>query len=327
MRKFILPLTYVLLLPTFAQTVILEEHQPAPGDVCTYFEGVRPFIQWQPQSGIWDFTTLTSPVSATTTFMAATGAPGISAFPSSDLVAQSSYGGYTYYRREADALQLLGSGLPQFNSFTIYSDPMKVMTYPCGLGTTWTDHYSYTTPGSPQLYGTTTWNVTAEGTLMLPAGTVPDVLMIHAERILMGANNLPLVIYNEYSLRSPHFSCELVFGVHQQLFNNGVLTSEEHQFQVLNNETLGMTGHRSSAHTLELWPVPVSDQLHFRSSMPGGATPVLVLVSDPRGRIMHSASFRAGDLDAGASIDVSGLASGTYVIHLDGSFSRTFLVE
>lgn len=283
--------------------------QPGPGHEWRFSTYIAP---GQGGSGqVWDFSQLstdsTAMVSlvdpATTTFGAQ--------FPTAT-VAEVSDGSTVYFRTDANGVYMLGYEAEGFP--VVYSNEGRFMSFPCTHQTTWNDTYAASFQDEDVEVGIS-GNITAvadgHGTLVLPSGSVANVLRVHWTQEEETQFDLFTFStdFDSYLYYVPGRSYPLVQTVTAttSVFGNSVVT----QFtQWVNDLTTGVSDTNEDAAVLGLFPVPTSGTLNVNLPVHFSGTP-LVTITDATGRTVRGAGLLRTHGTTG-SMDVSALPAGVY---------------
>lgn len=130
----------------------------------------------------WDFSAITSPGTATFTTLNPATTTNSASFPSATVATLQTVPSPTYNYYSASANSFNAEGYAYSNGMVlIYSNVAKQMSYPFALDSSFTDTYTGTyVSGGNTITRTGTMTVTADayGTLILPYGTINNVLRV-----------------------------------------------------------------------------------------------------------------------------------------------------
>lgn len=161
-----------------AQPTITSNSNPIIGTSIDYIN-----FAWDGNPGAsganqtWDFSTL-SGQTATVNYIDPSTAPQGSSFGSANICIDNSGQQYQFYNNSSTGQELLGGYLPSSNGTVIYSNPEKIMEFPCSYQTNWSDSLSGSQSSGITRAGTVTGDGDAYGTLILPNGTYNNVLRV-----------------------------------------------------------------------------------------------------------------------------------------------------
>jgi hypothetical protein len=234
-------------------------------------------------------------------------------FPTATIAAQDTGGVYAYSAFTTSGGEFLGISIPGQDPI-IYSDPMTHVVFPCTYNTTWTDDFAADFSfGGVDFVRTGTVSATADayGTLILPWGSISDVLRATYVEDYEDAGLITLSTHREYTYY-------MVAGTHYPLVQVYSFTST-----VLGNSTT-ITGAQWMDETstqvatvpvtprLEAYPVPANDVLNVRLDGDGPATLELL---DAQGRpVMHRSAN--GNGPRLVQMGTSNLSAGTYTLRV-----------
>ena len=127
----------------------------------------------------WDLSGLTSDSVVVNTYVNPSTTPDGASFPTAS-VALEQFGGFSYLEMSATGGIALGASIPG-EAPVVYSDPQVLFAFPCTFTTSWIDDFYavYTVAGFNVVRtGTAAGTADGHGTLILPWGTLTDVLRI-----------------------------------------------------------------------------------------------------------------------------------------------------
>ncbi len=312
-----------LLSATFAygQTLTQANSAPVPGDSFTVNRGgyVEPGPGGAGQT--WDHADLVSTLSVAADYVtpASTGVAG--SFPGAT-VAQAITGvpnSYAFYAASASALVQLGVRQGVNNTTVFYSNPETVLQYPCSLGSEWTDDFSsnYTTGGTPGVRtGVVTGEVDATGNVVLPFGTVANVVRVHInESMADEIDEMPMYEYtsDHYLYYKPGFHLP-VLGIYRTVSSTFGSPTEVNYTQWADEADLSVQDLLANSICIELFPVPAQDVLTVIFSSAGGA--VELDVFDLHGRsVLQDKRLAVAGVDQ-HKLAVDALPAGVYLLHM-----------
>lgn len=127
----------------------------------------------------WDLTALSIDSTAMIQWVAPSATPDASAFPGAT-VAETGTAATVYFQGTADGVDQLGYSAD--GSIVPYADPGRFLPFPCAYGSSWTDTFEgqYDLDGTTiDRSGTIAGAADGYGTLLLPTGSVSNVLRVH----------------------------------------------------------------------------------------------------------------------------------------------------
>jgi len=274
----------------------------------------------------YDFSTLVSGGTIANDYLDPATTPYASSFPNSTVAVTDGLGSYGYYTGTNTSLGLDGFGSTTAN-FTCVDD-IQILIYPFTFGDSFNDQLdcSGTSGGTPfARSGTSYGNADGYGTLIMPYGTIDNVLRVWIQQdytdILSGTTidyDLDGYLFYKPGVKFPILSLweidtDFSFTSYSQFLDQTVVSIEE----ALKNE-IGV----------ELYPNPASDVVDVVYSGTGSA--MMIQLFDMTGRIVTTQELGSGAPGIfRKSIDISGLNSGAYNVRIvdeNGAFGTKRLV-
>jgi len=181
-----------------AQPVIDAGSAPAVGQIYDYDIADPLNLPGTGPGQVWDASGAQVNTNAQLQYIAPGMSTAGSSFPDADVV-QDEGGNETFLEVGADGLYVIGSYAPGLPITSVFTDPQRVMAYPCSLGTAWTDAYegSYTYQGNTyQQQGTDQFEATGYGSFQFPWGTMDNVLRIDGSSTYTESGNGNTYVYD-----------------------------------------------------------------------------------------------------------------------------------
>lgn len=282
---------------------------------------------------VWDASEATTNAAAIVTHLEPADGQATASLPGTDMVQLD--GGLEYYYDIAeDGLYLLGSYNPNFPITSVYSNPQKLLEFPCILGTSWSDIYtgSYTYQGiTYEQSGNSTYEAVGYGTLQLPWGDVENVLRIDVSDVYEESGNGNEFIYTTSS--SFYYKPGVGFYVGRSLEAsgefNGTSTGTTRSFVFQEEFETGVDERLGNSIGVEAFPVPAQDRVSLLFTSESARE---LLVRDAAGRaVMHRSLANKGPGLYKEELDLTGLANGLYTAVIIGSHgvrgSTRFVVD
>jgi hypothetical protein len=278
-----------------AQPVLNSSEMLAPGNT-TYMRFLQNFsavdTTIQGANAVWDFTAMMpDPQQAqyAYTIVEPSSTPNASTFPSANYAYWEN--GLDYYRY----FNLTPTFMERVGSYTqgpyVFQDPQKEFVFPMTLGTTNTDDWWGVADG-----GQYRINCVGYGTLHVPGAVLEDVLMVRAK---VNGTLYNVDMYFWYSSDDGR--------ILMQFIQSNIVT------QSLYYDGFAMAMHEGTAYQTALLGNPVISSLDFvLGTSPG---PLQYNIISTSGAILGQGQI-AGMAGVVESIDVSGYASGVYVLQL-----------
>lgn len=314
MRKPLAVLFGAASLALSAQPLIDASSAPAPGMVFDYDIATLLNVPGIGPGQAWNASTAQVNASAQVLFIAPASASA--SIPNADVV-QAEGGSETYYEVGADGLYVVGSYLQSLPITSVYTDPERVMAYPCSLGTAWTDAYvgSYTFQGNTyQQSGTDQFEATGYGSFQFPWGTVDNVLRIDGSSTYTETGNGNTYVYDAtFTLfHKPglgNFVARLVDG---SATLNGAPAGVLQNLVLMQASSIGLREMDHAGLGVEVFPNPSAGMVEV---VHGSEGDLELRVVDAAGRTVRYLDL--GDRAPGVHrerIDLQGEAPGLYTV-------------
>lgn len=145
------------------------------------------YVDYQPPgpggTGLtWDFSAFPTTEPTATTFVDATQSTYAASFPAANIAEHLGDDFYDFYGYTAAGIDYFGMASASNNVLMQYQNPQRTMVFPCSYNTSWQDDFggpwTSSTGASAHTYGNTSITVDAMGTLIMPYGTVENVLRV-----------------------------------------------------------------------------------------------------------------------------------------------------
>lgn len=302
-----------------AQTLTQANSAPVPGDSFTVQRG--SYVEQGPAgtAQTWDHSDLVSLGASSFAYVTPASTGVASSFPGATvaLPVNGVPGSYVFYNSASNGLFQLGAR--QTGTTLFYNNAETLFPYPCSYGTTWTDEFgsNYTTGGQPAVRtGTITGEADGTGTLILPFGTVSNVIRIHivenSEDVL---SSVPYYTFasDHYVYLKPGFHGP-IFGIYQTTSATFGNPAELNYTQWVDAADVSVQDLMKNSIGIDVFPVPANDALNVVFSSQGGAVDLQVM--DAQGRIVHQET-RAAIIGIDRQVlDVKTLSSGVYHLRI-----------
>lgn len=213
---------------------------------------------------VWNFSQLTSDSTGLVTLVdPATTAYG-SLFPTAT-VAEVSDGSTVYFRVANNGVYLLGYEAEDMP--VVFSDEGRYLPYPCSHQSTWTDTYSATFEDEEMevvMAGSIVGTADGYGTLILPNGTLTNVLRVHwvqEEEMTSGMITFNTVFDNHlYYVPGSSYPVVQTVSATSTFFGNTIVTEFT---QWVSNLTTGLAEFTERGTPIQLFPVPTNGDLNY----------------------------------------------------------------
>jgi len=184
-RRYIVPLLSIgLFSSAMAQTLTDGSTSPIAG---TSFTSHRAPYQAPGPAGpaqTWDFSAVPSDSVVAITYVVPGSTVNYASFPSSTAADDLGDGDYTYYKSNSSGVELMG--FVADGAVAPYQNSERFMQYPCSYNTQWVDAFNATWTYNGDTYeraGTISGYADAYGTLIMPYGTVDNVLRVRTSEL------------------------------------------------------------------------------------------------------------------------------------------------
>jgi hypothetical protein len=303
-----------------------------PGDAFAYHD-----CPWQTpgtpgMAQTWDLSGLTTDSVIQISFVDPATTPDAASFPLATIAADND-SGYAYSAFGATGGQFLGISLTGLATI-VYTDPMQMVVYPATYLTTWTDAFAanFSIGGFPiARTGTVTAEVDGYGTLVMPYGTLTDVLRAtyveeHTDDNGFGATTL----HHEYTYflqAGTHYPIVDIYTITVTPAFGPPTTVQGTHWLVVDPQSAVPSAQDPFAFTT--YPNPVTDQLNVVLSQAEGASTLDLI--DASGRLVEHRVL--GNVSMAARLerfDLRGTQPGIYLLRatVNGlSVLRRLIVE
>lgn len=270
---------------------------------------------------VWDMSALTTDSLADVDLVSPSTTPFGAQFPTAN-VAEVSSGSTTYFRVAADGVFMVGYAAEGLA--VPFSDEGRFIQFPCAIQGDWSDDYNATFESEGftiQQDGDITGEADGYGTLVLPGGSVPNVLRVHwVQEETLGtaffSTQVEFDNYLYYAVGSSYPLLQLTSMTSQILGN----TITQQYSMWVGDLTTGVPAPVQNTGHMVLHPVPATDVLHYE--LPATfSTSVSVCILDASGRTMAALAPGAGQGLKG-TVDVGAFAPGMYQLVATDSHGR-----
>lgn len=270
---------------------------------------------------LWDFSQLPTNGSSYGFFYADPGDYAeTSSFPGATAV-QDQGNGRIYMSYADSGSYFHGTYMPDYNLTMTYQNPQLIIPFPCSYGTSWEDSYGGTWTGfsgTPMTtVGQTTGTADGQGDLLMPYGTVNNVLRIRAidtySDTYMGMGTTTYNI-TQYMFYKPGISEPLLrlTNMSQTGYNGNM---QDSSIYMLSGGTVGIAEAMAHAIGMEVFPNPARGRAQLVYSSQGGT--LQLAIHDATGRVVRSEQLVRQPLGIGKHLlDLSGLPAGLFTVQL-----------
>ncbi len=308
---------------SWAQTLDNGNTTPVPGETITVNRSAYMTPGSSGASQTWNHSTLTADVTHGVQYVtpASTGFGG--SFPGSTVaqIEPTQTGTYAYYMGAANGLHQLGIRQNSTGTTMFYQNSERVVPYPCSYNTTWTDDFSCTAilSGFPMVRsGTVTGSADAYGSLVMPYGTISNVLRLRIlEDYMDDIEDLYQIDYlcETYMYYKP--------GVHLPILNlvtftstmMGNTTTTQYSQWISANDAVSIAELLKNSIGVEVFPNPANEAISITFTSEGGATQLDVL--DVNGRVVLSDGTTNAMMGLDRrTLDIAALPAGIYHVRV-----------
>ena len=291
---------------------------PIPGDVLTFT--ACDHVEPGPAGAnvTWDHSGLSVVGSNTITYIqpSASGLGGT--FPNATVAQDEGDGNYLFYK--ADASGFADDGFVVAGFTGTCTDPLTLLAYPMNFNGTFTDNSTCSVTD-----GNTTWARTAtntgtadaHGNIMLPFGTVNNVLRVHTVQNMIDNQYDPpsTVATDTYAWYRPgvHGSVFAVTSIQAVYFGFPLNDSSS---TVIDGSAIGLDELLRHDIGVELWPNPATDRVEVVYGLGAGHALTIDLL-DVTGQVVRhlSRSTRAAGVQR-EFLSIADLSSGAYLVRI-----------
>lgn len=266
----------------------------------------------------WNLSALTDDSTQVLSFVAPQGTPAYASFPASTVAQPSEGGDLTYFNCTANGVDLLGTTAGA--DLVVYQDGERILSYPCAFNSQWQDAFSasFTVLGlTIDRAGTITGNADGYGSVVLPYGTVSNVLRVRTTELYTDVTPFGDIGYDfdSYYYYKPgvHVPVAAVRDYAIDAFGNPQVAQSA---EWLDESFVGMADAFRYAIGIDLFPNPTHTNVAVIFGADGAKGLRMELV-DAAGRVVLRQDL--GRVMAGIQrqdLDVSALAPGLYNVHI-----------
>jgi hypothetical protein len=311
MRNSILILAVVLSSAVHTQPVITVLDGPAIGDAFAIRSGTFVMDQGSGSGLTWDYSSIGGGIVTNVSIDEASTSSYASTFPDADLVMT---GGFSDDFISNDATGLFVHGYASLFSTVILSDPSKQLAYPMQMGSTWTDDYSGL-QGSLMFDGTLTCLVNGYGDVVMPYGTVNNVLRISCSNDQIAFTTPQTIQLDSIVLYYKNdFPWYLIRSTRRTIYQNGIPQGQQNTLVYSAPVGTDIDDLDLAGLGIDLYPNPATSTLTVNATVPDGEIVLTVYTSD--GKMIQQQNFHASAGVVQRSVNVEDLPPGLYVVEV-----------
>jgi hypothetical protein len=324
-RTLLLSLSLAVCLPALAQpTLDYPANAPTPGTsfLTNYGEYTAPGASGASQT--WNFANLVADSSSIVYVELPSATAQGSDFPNAT-AAVVGPDGTQYFQASSSVLELVGPSL--LGQTVALTNPGSFLTYPCTYQSSWEDDFAGAVDvGLPvAITGNVIGIADGYGTLVLPEGTVNDVLRVRRVTTTtldipgIGGGELEDETYGFYrvGLGLPIMEISRTQGELPLLGPVDIQT-----LRWVDVNTVGIEDITSDAIGVEVFPNPATTNVQVNFGLAGGRT-VAIELFDMHGRQVRTIAMNTGNSGVHTgNISVDGLSSGVYMLRITDNTGR-----
>jgi hypothetical protein len=321
MKHLVLAMATFAVSTVFAQPTLDAGSAPAPGNSYVFVVADPVTLSGVGAGQVWNASGALQNTDALVDLVATSSSSASASFPGADVVVAAD-GSETFIDVASDGLYILGSYNPGLPVTSVYSDPYLYLQYPCTLGTAWSDTYagSYTYNGDTYAQsGSGTYEATGYGSLVLPWGTVDNVLRVDGSETYEESGNGNSYVYDAVFTYyyKPGVGYFVARSIDASATFNGAPAGMQQAFLFLEQNSIGMGEQAAASIGMEVFPNPAKDEATLLFTAEGTLS---LQVIDGAGRTVLQRSLpRAGAGLFRETLDVSGLSDGLYTAIVSGT--------
>lgn len=306
-----------------AQTLNLNDLTPPLG---VPFEGY--YVDYQAPGPVgtgltWDFSGFSNAQPSATSFVDVVGNASAASYPDANIAEHLGDDFYDFYGYTAAGIDYFGMASASNNVLMQYQNPQRTMAFPCSYNTSWQDDFggpwTSSTGVAAHSYGTTSCIADAVGTLIMPYGTVENVLRVsttsHDSDTFLGSGYINYFIQRQdyYKLGVPRPLVTFFDQIGGGTAVSGNLNGNYGFW--LADPALVVPEVMENAISMEVMPNPAQDHVSLVFSSPGGMMELSVI--DATGRTVRNMKLDRQPLGiAKQDLDLNGIPPGLYTIQL-----------
>ena len=309
-------------------TITAANFNPVIGQTLTYHT-FTPVSLTPGNAGVnqtWNFAGTIGTATNTFTYVTPSSTPYGASFPGAT-VASNQNGAYDYMI--ANNSHLARKGVWASNIPIVYSDEQSIITYPFTYNSTFSDNFAATFTSGITFNRSGTINGTADGygTLILPWGTVNNVLRIH-----LTENYQDVSLAGTFTYSSDIYVW-VVPNTHYYLYSLTALTTmgnTTYAGNYIDQASVGIAEASAAEINLNTFPNPATDLLKISYELKKSAE-VEYTVTNLTGQVIESSvDANSGGVPISKSFDVSAYPAGFYFLSIriaDKNYVHKFAVS
>jgi Secretion system C-terminal sorting domain len=237
--------------------------------------------------------------------------------PEATIMTLPALGDHDYYRSSGEGFDLVAEWRIYGGSYELfYTDPIRLLVYPCTYGTTWTDSYDNNYMNYPyESGGPFEWSADGYGTLVTSSATYAEVLKVHSHQVVETV--IDGHTYRDETDIDRFWKQGVTWWLaevkYTSYYKDGNLCNVSSSARILEGANVGI--ENTERNRSALYPNPAQGQVHLRSERHDVRS---VTILDIAGCIVRRTT--AGG--PSPLIDIGGLAPGRYVVQIGDGVGR-----
>lgn len=271
----------------------------------------------------WDFSQLTSNQTFSYQYADASAYDDAPSFPGANTV-QDEGNAFLFYTYSDSGVQFLGTSMPSNNVLMTYQNPQKLLTFPCSLNTAWDDDFGGTwtssTGTAATTAGTSSAIADAEGSLIMPYGTMDNVLRISLTYDYTDDFSGQDIMQYQVTMESfykPGISEPLVSTVKEVVMENMVPAFSDSSSSWLSAESAGIPEAMANSIGIDLMPNPARSEVALAFGNGGGNYSIELV--DATGKLVKYEQLRTAPGISSHRLDLGGITPGLYLVRIIGT--------
>lgn len=275
----------------------------------------------------WDFSALSSQGVSSVSYVAPSGTPYVSNFPGATVATDNGNGSYYYYKGSSSAFSV--DGVFAGGALISYSNDQDIYRFPLTYNSSYTDPFEATfVNGGVTFHRHGTISVTGDayGTLILPGGTIQNVLRVkivedYQDDYSVGGTNQSIQYDSEgYAWFRAGISQTLMSV---STFTSGITNVQGASFA---DASIGFGELSNEKLSLNVFPNPAKDNVTVEVDVDGLENVEVTLYNSMGAQVGNLLNTNLTDGSHRLPVDLSGYAKGIYHLNVkvgDRTASRT----
>ena len=275
---------------------------------------------------MWDFSNLTAGDGASFSYIDPASQPGSAAFLNTNVAVlyPGSLTSLDYLTYNDSGIFLIGSAIPSIGYQQVYQNTKRILPFPCSAGTIWQDTFSgdwSNGPSQMQETGGIAGEAEATGTLVMPYGTLDNVLRVirttHDSLTISGQGYVVLDLM-ETEYYKPGVPKSLLSFTNQ--VSSGTAPGANFSDSLgswLDGGSVEVREALRNAIGIDLMPNPAKGEVTLAFGNGGGHNTIELV--DANGRLVKQEQLNTAPGITRHTMDLSDVAPGLYVLRIIGA--------